>query len=75
MFKSVSILCFGFNLYLFSISISISTIIKTEDVFVGILVRHPCMSRFLSSFAFGNIHPHLSQFLRLFTFGNTEGII
>jgi hypothetical protein len=32
----------------------ISTIIKIEDVFAGTLVRHPCMSRFLSSFAFGN---------------------
>jgi hypothetical protein len=72
-FESVLILCFGFNLYLFSISIS--TIIKIEDVFAGILVRHPCMSRFLSSFAFGNTYPYLSRFLRLFTFGNTEGII
>ncbi len=53
----------------------ISTIIKIEDVFVGILVRHPCMSRFLNSFAFGNTYPYLSRFLRSFTFANTEGII
>ncbi len=42
--------------YLFSIS----TIIKIEDVFADILVRHPCISRFLSLFAFGNTFPHLS---------------
>ena len=34
------------------------TIIKIKDVFAGILVRHPCMSRFLSSFAF-EIHIHI----------------
>ena len=53
----------------------ISTIIKTEDVFAGILVCHPCMSRFLSSFVFGNIYPYLSRFSRSFTFVNTEEII
>ena len=44
----------------------ISTIIKIEDVFAGILIRDPCMSQLLSSFAFGNIYPYLSQFLRSF---------
>jgi hypothetical protein len=72
-FELVLILCFGFNLFLFSISIS--TIIKIENAFAGILVRHPCMSRFLSSFAFGNTYMYLSRFLRSLTFGNTEGII
>ncbi len=60
MFESVLILCFSFNLYLFS------TIIKIEDIFAGILIRHPCMSRFLSSFAFGNTYPYLGQVLRSF---------
>ena len=32
----------------------ISTIIKIEDVYAGPLVCHPCLSRFLSSFAFRN---------------------
>jgi hypothetical protein len=38
----------------------ISTIIKIEDVFAGILVRHPYLSRVFSSFVFGNTHPCLS---------------
>jgi hypothetical protein len=58
-----------------NIDIFISTIIKIEDVFAGILVRHPCMSRFLSLIAFENTYPYLSRFLRSFTFGNTEEII
>ena len=53
----------------------ISTIIKIEDVFAGILVRHPYMSLFLTLFVFGNAYPYLSRFLRSFIFGNTEGII
>jgi hypothetical protein len=32
--------------------ISISTVIKIKDVFASTLVRHPCISWFLSSFAF-----------------------
>ncbi len=40
----------------------LSTIIKIEDVFTGILVRHPYMSRFLSSFAFENTYSFLSWF-------------
>ncbi len=55
--------------------IYICTIIKIENVFAGILVCHPCISQFLSSFAFGNTYPYLSRFLILFTFDNTEGII
>ena len=54
----------------------ISTIIKIEDVFTGILVRHPYMSRFLSSFAFeNNTDPYLNRVLILFTFGNTEEVV
>ncbi len=44
------------------ISISISTIIKIEDIFTGALISHPYMSRLLSSFAFGNTYPYLIQF-------------
>ena len=56
-------------LYLFS------TIIKIEDVFAGILIRHPYFTWFLSSFAFGNIDPYLSRILGSFTFGNTKGVV
>ena len=62
-------------LYLFSISISISTIIKIEDVFTGTLVHHLCMSRFLSSLNFENTYPYLSRFLNSFAFGNIEGVV
>jgi hypothetical protein len=55
--------------------ISISTIINFEYVFAGILVRHPCMSQFLSSFAFGNTYPYLGRFLRSFTFDNRRNHI
>ena len=58
-----------------SISISISTIIKIKDVLIGILVRHPYMSRFLSSFDFGNTYIYLSKVLNSFAFGNTRGVI
>ncbi len=61
--------------HLIIIKILISTIIKIKDVFVGILVRYPCMSRFLSSITFGNTYPYLSRFLRSFTFVNKERII
>ena len=53
----------------------ISTIIKIKDVFAGILVHHPYMSRFLSPFAFGNTNPYLSRFLSSFGFRNTEEIV
>ena len=53
----------------------ISTIVKFEDGFAGILVRYPCMSRFLSSFVFRNTYPYLSQFLSSFAFGNVEEVI
>ena len=49
-----------------------STIIKIEDVFIGTLVCHPCMSQFLISFVFGNTYPYLSRFLSSFAFRNTE---
>ncbi len=52
--------------FYFSIFIFISTIIKNKDVFVGILARDPYLSRFLSSFAFGNTVLCLSQFLSSF---------
>jgi hypothetical protein len=68
-FESVLIVCFSFNLYIFS------AIIKIKHVFAGILVRHSCMSRFLSLFAFENTYPYLSRFLRSLTFGNTDEII
>ena len=41
----------------------ISIIIKIEDVFAGVLVRHPCLSRFLNPFAFGNTYPYLFRSL------------
>ena len=53
----------------------ISTIIKIEVVFAGSLLRHLCMSRFLTSFAFRNTYPYLSQFLGSFAFENTKGVI
>ena len=53
----------------------ISTIIKIEDVFTGILVRHPRLSRFLSSFTFKNTDPCLSQILSSFAFENTKGVV
>ena len=53
----------------------LSTIIKMKDVFTGILVRHPCLSRFLSLFAFGNTYPCLSQILNSFDFKNTKWIV
>ena len=49
-----------------------STIIKIKDIFTGILARHLCMSRFLSSFAFGNTDPYLSRVLISFAYGNTN---
>jgi hypothetical protein len=58
------------------ISISISYllyyIIKIEDVFASTLVCHLCMSRFSSSFTFGNTYQYLSRLLSSFAFGNTE---
>ena len=51
------------------------TIIKTEDVFTGTLVRHPYMSRFLSSFAFENIDLYFGRVLNSFTFENTGAIV
>ena len=51
---------------LFPLHISISTTIKIEDVFAGTLVRHPCMSRVLSSFALGNTYLYSSRFLTSF---------
>lgn len=53
----------------------ISTIIKIENVFVGSLVRHSCLSRSLSSFTFGNTYPYFIQFLSLFAFRNTERVL
>ncbi len=48
--------------------------IKIEDVFVRISIRHPYLSQFLSSFAFGNIKSCLSWIL-LFPFGNIKGVV
>jgi hypothetical protein len=50
----------------------VSTIIKINNVFAGILVRHPCLSRFLSLFAFGNTDPCLRWILSSFAFENTD---
>ena len=55
--------------------ISISIIIKIEDVFADTLVRHPFMSRFLSSFDFGNTYPYMSLILNSFAFENTGGVV
>ena len=54
------------------ICISISTIIKTKDVFIEVSVRHPYLSLFLSSFAFGNTDACLSWILILFVIENTK---
>ena len=51
------------------------TIIKIEDVFAGILVSHPYLSRFLSSFSFGNTDPCLSRTLSPFAFRNTKEVV
>ena len=55
----------------------ISTIIKIEYIFavIRILVRHPYLSHFLSSFAFENVDPCLSQILSSFAFKNTKEVI
>ena len=47
-------------------------VIKIENVFAGILVRHQYLSRFLSSFVFGNTNPCLSRILSSFAFGNIK---
>jgi type VI protein secretion system component VasA len=49
--------------------------IKIENVFAGILVRHPYLSRFLSSFAFENRDPHMSRILSSFAFENTKEVV
>lgn len=47
----------------------ICTVIKIRDVFVDTLVRHPYLSQFLSSFAFGITNMYFSRFfLSSFTF-------
>jgi hypothetical protein len=45
-----------------------------ENVFASTLIYHPCMSRFLSLFDFGNTHP-FSRVLNSFAFKNIEGVI
>ena len=48
-----------------------STITKIKYVFTGTLVRHMCMSRFLSSFAYVNT----DRLLNPFTFESIEEIV
>ena len=54
--------------------IEISTIIKIEDVFAGILIRHLYLSWFLSSSAFENTDQCTSQILSSFAFENTKEV-
>ena len=49
--------------------------IKIENVFAGILIRHPYLSRFLSSFPFGNTDPCMSRILSSFAFKNTKEVV
>lgn len=53
----------------------IFTIIKIENIFVGILLCYLCLSQFLNSCAFENIDPYLSWILSLFAFENIKGVV
>ena len=43
--------------------------------FTGILICHPCLSQFLSSFAFGNTNLCLNRILISFAFRNIKGVV